>query len=498
MANTRISELPPKSANLANDDLVPIAERDAGSITGYTTKYVTGAEISSGGGGNTIYTADDNIVGARTVTIGTSLDFTGGKLDRTSANGRNIVEVIRASDLPTTLVANTTYIIRGSITFTNQITVNASGCEIIGLDRTADQMIWNSTGSFIRVNDVDFTIKNLRFSSTQSNSSILRGTNYTLGTPANNYGRTKVLQIFGCEFRNLVGEVLEVVGYELVDINNTLFWYIEGARGLTFTDVRHLEMSSCELFNWFNESSGTNYSTASMINLTANQSDNQGFAVVNINSCIIHPEQTQTGLDIDVNSTTAFGTISSNTFIGVGLTTGYLFEPQQSGLPNYSQTCTYYYDIAANQGLLNSTAGILMTMINNTGTGSQTVISTSGVPVQVNCNNNNAQQDRVRWSGSSNGVATYLGGKQVYVSIHATITFVKSGGGSDEYSFFIYKGATQFANSHLSTGATNTSGTVTMTFATLMTEGQQLTWYVQNNTGTSNITITDWQIVIRE
>jgi len=145
--------------------------------------------------------------------------------------------------------------------------------------------------------------------------------------------------------------------------------------------------------------------------------------------------------------------------------------------------------------LLNSTAGILMTMINNT---TATTIASSGTPVQVNCGNNNAQQDRVRWSGSSSGVATYLGGKQVFVSIHATITFTKSGGGSDEYSFFIYKNGVQFANSHLSTGATNTSGTVTMTFACLAEETNQLTWYVQNNTGTANITITDWQIVIRE
>lgn len=490
----RISELTAKGSNVDTTDLIPIAEVDATSPSGYTTKYVTGAELG-GGGGNTIYTADDTIATNRIVTIGGELAFQGGKLDRTLVNSRNIVEVVRATDLPTTLIANTTYIIRGSISFNSQITINANGCEIIGLDRTADEMVWTGTGSFLRVNDVDFTMKNLRISSTQSSSSILRGTNYTLGTPANNYGRTKVLQIFGCEFRNLAGEVLEAIGFELVDINNTLFWYIEGNRGLTFTDVRHLEMSSCELYNWYDEATATNYSTASMINLTANQSDNQGFAVVNINSCIVHPEQTQNGIEIDPNSTTAFGTISSNTFIDVGITTGELFLPVQQTLPDYSQTATYYYDVWTNQGLLNSRTGILMTMINNS---QVTTIASSGTPVQVDCGNNNAQQDRVRWSGSSGGVATYLGGKQTFVSIHATITFTKSGGGSDEYSFFIYKNGVQFANSHLSSGATSTSGSITMTFACLVEQTDQLTWYVQNNTGTSNITITDWQIVIRE
>ena len=493
---TKISELPAKGSNLGTGDLVPIAEVDAGSPTGYTTKYVTGAQIGGGGGGgNTIYSADDTIVAARTVTIGTSLDFTGGKLDRTSANGRDIVEVIRASDLPSTLAANTTYIIRGQITFSTFRNITNAGSEIIGLDRTVDEMVYSGTGSFLRVTDVDFSIKNLRLSSTDVISSIIKGVNYTTGTPANNYGRTKVLQVFGCEFRNIVGDVLDCTGFELIDFNNCLFWYITGANGLRFKDVRHLEFSSCEMYNWFDEATGTTYSTASMIELQANGTDNQGFAVVNINSCIIHPEQTQTGLEIDPSSTTSFGTIAANTFIDVGITTGQLFLPVQGGLPDYTQTATYYYDIFSNQGLLNSTAGILMTMINNT---QATTIASSGTPVQVDCGNNNSQQDRVRWSGSSGGVATYLGGKQVFVSIHATITFVKSGGGRDEFSFFIYKNGVQFANSHLSTGATNTSGTVTMTFACLAEQTNQLSWYVQNNTGTSNITITDWQIVIRE
>ena len=491
----RISELTAKGSNVDTTDLIPIAEVDATSPSGYTTKYVTGAELGGGGGGNTIYTADDTIATNRIVTIGGELAFQGGKLDRTLVNSRNIVEVVRAPDLPTTLVANTTYIIRGSITFTSSITINADGCEIIGLDRTIDEMVWNGTGTFLVVNDVDFTLKNVRCSSLQSSSIFLRGSNYTSGTPANNYGRTKVLQIFGCEFRGIAGSVINAIGFELVDINNTLFWYITGSSGLVFTDVRHLEMSSCELYNWFDEATGTTYSTASMIELTGNQPDNQGFAVVNINSCIVHPEQTQNGIDIDPNSTTSFGTISSNTFIDVGITTGELFLPVQSTLPDYSQTATYYYDVWTNQGLLNSRAGILMTMINNS---TATTIASSGTPVQVNCGNNNAQQDRVRWSGSSNGVATYLGGKQTFVSIHATITFTKSGGGSDEFSFFIYKNGVQFANSHLSSGATSTSGSITMTFACLVEQTNQLTWYVQNNTGTSNITITDWQIVIRE
>lgn len=493
----RISELPAKGSNLDATDLYPVAVVDGTSPSGYKTEYVTGQEILNATGGTTIYTGDGNITTARTATIGDTLTWDGGRILR-SVNSRNIVEVTRAPDLPTTLVANTTYIIRGSISFSSAITINVSGCEIIGLDRTVDEMEWTGTGSFLRVTDVDFTIKNVRLSSTNGTSSLIRATNYTLGVPANNYGRTKVLQIFGCEFRNIAGDVLEAIGFELVDINNTLFWYIEGANGLQFTDVRHLEMSSCELYNWFDEATGTTYSTASMINITANQSDNQGCAVVNINSCIVHPEQTQNGIEIDTSSTTAFGTISSNTFIDAGITTGELFLPVQGGLPDYSQTATYNYDVWTNQGLLNSRAGILMTMNGNTAASGETVIGSIGVPVQIETDNLNAQTERVRWSGSSGGQATYLGTKQVYSSIHATITYEKVGGGTDEFSFFIYKNGSQLAPSEVKTEAGNTAGSLTMTYATLIEATDYLQFWVANNDATANIKITDWQIVIRE
>ena len=491
MAEIKISDLTAKGANIANTDRFVIAESDGAG--GFNSKYITGAEITAVAG-SSIYSADGTIGTTRTATLTDSLTFTSGQMIRI-ANGTNIVEVTDAAHLPSTLAANTTYIIRGLIRVSSTITVNNDGSKIVGLDRTKDLIQYTGTGTLFDITDVDFSIQNVGFNTTTTGK-ILDAINYTAGVSANNYGRTKVLQIFGCEFRGCY-DLMTITGFELVDLNNSICWYSTGSIGFQFKDVRHLEMSSCELYNWYDEATATTYSTASMIELLANGPDNVGFAVVNINSCIVHPEQTQNGININTSSRTVFGTISSNTFINVGLTTGKLFLPEIpiALLPDYTQPATYYYDVAANQGLLNSTAGILMTMINNT---TATTIASSGTPVQVNCGNNNAQQDRVRWSGSSSGVATYLGGKQVFVSIHATITFTKSGGGSDEYSFFIYKNGVQFANSHLSTGATNTSGTVTMTFACLAEETNQLTWYVQNNTGTANITITDWQIVIRE
>ncbi len=488
----RISELTAKGSNVDTTDLIPIAEVDGGSPSGYTTKYVTGAEISSGGT-NTLYNANDTIGSSRIATITDKLTFDLGQIIR-SANGTSIVEVTDTTHLPSTLASNTTYVIRGLIRIGTTISVTNSGSAIVGLDRTKDKIQYTGTGTLLDVADVDFSIRNVGFTTTTTGK-ILTASNYTAGVSANNYGRTKILQIFGCEFKECYN-LLDVTGFELVDFNNNIFWYVTGSIGLQFKDVRHLEITSCELFNWFDLATGTTYSTASMIELLANGVDNVGFAVININSCIIHPEQTQNGIDINSSSTTSFGTISSNTLINVGLTTGELFLPIVSaGVPDYSQTETYNFDIFTNQGILNSTAGLLMTMNGNT---TDTSIASIGVPVQINTGTNNNQTERVRWSGASDGTATYLGTKQIYVSIHGTIAYEKVGGGTDSYTFYIYKNGVQLTPSELETDASSSTGTLTMTYATLINATDQLKFYVANNDSTSNILIKHWQIVIRE
>ncbi len=493
---TKISELPAKGSTLGSGDLVPIAEVDAGSPTGYTTKYVTGAEVG-GGGTNTIYTADDTIASTRTVTIANRLIWDDGAISRENVNGRNIVEVIRESDIPSPLTANTTYVIRGEIQFTSAKLVSNEGCEIIGLDRNEDCIDWNGTGSFLRVTDVNFGIANLKFKSSSIDNSILRATNISAG--AYNEGRLKVLRVQNVQFRGTYN-VMDVGGFDLVDINNCLFFYIKATTfGCRFEDVSKLQITSCEFIRWFDETTiptPSGFSTVSMIELQANGII--GFGAININGCVIHPQQNQNGIDISTSSTTGFGTISSNTFVDSNLL-GEVFLPVQGTLPDYGNTATQNYDVFTNQGLLNSRAGILSTMQNNTGAGSETVISTINTPVQIETNNNNVQQDRVRWSGASDGTFTYLAKKQIFVSIHASISYEKIGGGSGQnYTFYVYKNNVQVAFSALQTNAVNDIANITMSFATLIENTNQLKFYVENNSGTSNIAIRDWSIVIRE
>ena len=112
-----------------------------------------------------------------------------------------------------------------------------------------------------------------------------------------------------------------------------------------------------------------------------------------------------------------------NAFVTVGLTTGKIFIPEASSLPDYSQTATYNYDVFANQGVLNSTSGCVMTFVGNI---TNTALS-SGTPLIINTGGSASAQAAVRFTISTGARATYNGTKQVYVSIHGTLSYEKKG-----------------------------------------------------------------------
>jgi len=269
----------------------------------------------------------------------------------------NIVNVTSAADLPATLAADTTYIVNGHVTTSQAVTASDNSAIIGRGDRHSDILEYTGVGTFLTITDVNFALRNLQLRGTGVGSTLLSGSNYTTGVSANSWGRTKVLTVFSCEIRN-AQNIGSIRGFELVDFNNTLIWYVEGSVGLQFAYCRHLEMSSCEVFNWFDEATGTTYSTAKMIEFLPDSVDGIGFAVVNINGCIVHPEQAQDGLSIDATSSTIFGTIAANTFINVGLTTGTLFDVDYD-IQNA-------YIIQSNQGVQNGNALGTMDLSNNT------------------------------------------------------------------------------------------------------------------------------------
>lgn len=98
----RISELTAKGSDVDATDLIAIAEVDGTSPSGYSTKYITGAELGSGTISN-IYLNDDTIRGDREVDLGGAyLIFKNGateflKLDSTG----NVIKLFNAYQFPT-------------------------------------------------------------------------------------------------------------------------------------------------------------------------------------------------------------------------------------------------------------------------------------------------------------------------------------------------------------------------------------------------------------
>ncbi len=440
-----------------------------------------------------IYLNDGNVADGRVATLDGTLTWDGGKEIRT-VNVRIIKEVTEASDLPATLVANTTYIIRGEMNISSPITCNVEGVEIVGLDRNLDHLIWEGIGPMITIVDVNFGMSGIRLSGTRATGSIILATN--VDAAGFNTGRLKVLTFLNCQFRGTY-DVMDIKGFDLVDINNCLFFYIKAQNfGLRFEDTSKIEITSCELIRWFDETTiptPGGWATCSMIELLPNNL--ASFGAVNINGCVIHPQQTQNGIEISAGSTTGFGTISSNAFVTVGLTTGKIFLPEIPVLllPDYSSAQTTGYDVFANQGVLNSVSGVVMTL-----TGNAAVTSlTQNVPTQINMGGGATQQASVRFTTSSAGVNTYIGTKQVYISLHCTITFDKQGSGSDDYIFYYYKNGTQLPGSQTAVRA-NPNDAITMVYGTLMNNSDTIELYVENTSSNDDMLVTDIQLVIRE
>jgi len=413
------------------------------------------------------------------------------------ANGNTIVEVRTSSDLPSTLAADTTYLIRGTISTSTQISVTNEGSQIIGYDRTKDKIEFTGTTgqTLLTITDVSFSMSNVWLSATNSGSSLIDATN--VAASGYNNSRDSILSFVNVQFRNCY-DVLDIKGFDLVDFNNCLFFYIEATNfGCRFQDVSKLEISSCELIRWFDETSlptPSGYATVPMIELQANNL--ASFGAVNINGCIIHPQQTQDGINISTSSTTGFGTIAANAFVNAGLTTGVVFNPTLSGLPDYSQTATYKYDVFSNQGVLNSTSGAVMTVSGNT-TATTLAIAT---PTAIDTGTLATAQAAVRYTVSTGGRLTYDGTKQVFVSLHATVSYQKQGAGTDDYIFSLYKNGTLLTGSELTilAGASTADGIISFAYGTLMNQNDYIEIYVENPTTTDGMLVKDLQFVIRE
>jgi hypothetical protein len=283
-------------------------------------------------------------------------------------NSTDMVEVSQESDFGTavggviTLAANTAYFVRGNVNCTNRLDISNPNVAIVGWDRDVDGLTYTGAagaGDFITITDVNFQLANLKLSSTNSTGGnvVLRAVNYN--QPDYNAGRDKVLTIINCQFRNCF-DVWYIEGFDLVDIQNTLVWYVEATTiGCHFKNVSKLQLSSCEFVRWFDETSiptPSGYATVPMVELL-DDGGGSGFGAVNISGCVIHPQQTQNGIDISNSATIGFGTIASNTGINIGLTTG--------AVTSFDYNIQNSTIVQANQGIQNGNAKGMLSLTDN-------------------------------------------------------------------------------------------------------------------------------------
>ena len=387
--------------------------------TGNISQNIAGDIVIASGSDVSVTNADINLTGGRVVMTNAGITQT--------ENGTSIVDVLDASDLPSTLAANTTYVIHGNLTVTSAISVTNEGCCIKGRDRNKDRITFSAkSATFLTITDVSFAMQDITIASTDSTSALINATN--VAASGYNNGRDSFFTLVNCQFRNVVGDLMDIKGFDLVDFNNTTFFYVESPNyGCRFQDVSKLEISSCEFIRWFSESSlptPSGYATCDMIELQANNL--ASFGAVNINGCIIHPQQTQNGLNISTLSTTGFGTIAANAFVDVGLTTGSILAGS-----DYNDTSMLTYDVFANQGLADSTAYLYGYQ---SGTNNQQA-TTSFQALTISTFIAPTLQ---RFTPLTNGIR-YDGTKPLTITFNCSLDVTGVGGNNEQFEFQLYK-----------------------------------------------------------
>ena len=261
------------------------------------------------------------------------------------------------------LLANTTYIIHGTITFTYPIRFGTN-CSLRGADFSST-LTFDESARDCRFlsNDQNVYVSNLtviggggRFSNTLG---LFECTNYDLGAPAPFYGRNKRFKVTDCNIIQ-ARSLGTIEGFGTLNITNNFFngggssptpsigFTLEG---FAISDGLSLEFNNNKMVLF---AGAQQASTAKLLNLKARVSPLLGFNAVTITGNIFHPRNNENGISFDADSRTALGNISGNVFIRTGGLAPLINYTDVSTYDNYNPPEIENYIIEANTGVVNS------------------------------------------------------------------------------------------------------------------------------------------------
>ena len=405
--------------------------------TNFTIASNQNINILSGGAKDvTIGTSD----GAKTILIDDSLGeviLNSLNLDMNSnnivncnniqtASINNVVQVRSVSDLPTAalgfhkLVANTQYVIIGSVTLTNGFDFSNGGCAVTGVDMGTSTVIFNEsandiTGFYGR--DANIYVSNLTISGgggrfADSVDGLFDCADYDLAAPAPFYGRNRRFRVQSCNILSAY-RLGRVVGFGTLNCNNNFIngggggpsgvYTIEGFRfsgglSLEFIGNKVVLFAGAQIAN-----------SGALLRLENNVSPVLNFNAVVISSNIIHPRSTETGITFDAGSRTELGAISGNTLIRTGGSGALLDYSDISLYNNYNPLSVKNYSINGNAGIVDSEPNLKSAIGNSVAT---TVINPSRAEIVPTFN------DQVFKIDSSSRFAVQVdmtGGTQAFV-----------------------------------------------------------------------------------
>jgi len=456
-----------------------------------------------------------------------SLDFPESALDvagnvRTlSTNSIRMVEVSSVNDLPTPnasgwiyLQANTTYKIKGLVAIgDNRIVITNAGITIQGDDPNRDILSFTTgttDGVYLRegiaIIDQSVFFKNVGFTNTSASttSKVFRAVNYTDG--AYNQGREKFLNFTGCNFIDCLS-IGDVVGFDLVEFNNCTLQYVKqdstSASSLNIYSTSKLQISSCEFIRWFDRSTlptPSGYALDAMLYIGDNAgptfyptANSPGLGAVNISGCVFHPQQTQHAIYFETGSTVSFGTIASNTFVLVGLTTGAIFNK------DYNDPSLLNFDIKGNQGVLDST-GVGFSSFSGNTTNTALTLNT---PAPINTGGLATPRITTRFGASTDMILTYIGSKKIICDITVDLSCEKQGGGQAIYKAAIYRnsgsGFVELPDSDvLNLTDSGFEFGFNMSYTLEVNPGDAFQIYVTNTTDNDDLEVNSARFIIKE